>query len=82
MDNIEKLCEWLKSTKGITKIDLEDLVNYIPEYEQHLEDNKLGWTSDNVECDLCGHKWVAVYPIELDRLECSNCNNMVMFETI
>jgi hypothetical protein len=35
---IEGLCEWLKETKGITKINIEDLVTYIPEYEKYLED--------------------------------------------
>lgn len=34
---IENMCEWLKTTKGITKIDLEDLVSYIPEYEKYLK---------------------------------------------
>jgi hypothetical protein len=35
---IEGLCEWLKETKGITKINIEALVHYIPEYEKYLED--------------------------------------------
>jgi hypothetical protein len=76
---IEDLCEWLKNTKGITKIDLEDLASYIPEYENYLEENEEGWTADYIKCDLCSHKCVCVYPEELDRLECPNCNNMVMF---
>lgn len=37
---IEGLCEWLKENKGITKINLEDLVSYIPEYEKYLEDKE------------------------------------------
>ena len=82
MDNIEQLCEWLKTTKGITKIDLKDLVSYIPEYEQYLEDNEEGWTADYVQCDLCSHKQTAVYPAELDRIECPECSNMVMFEKL
>jgi DNA-directed RNA polymerase subunit RPC12/RpoP len=82
MKNIEDLCEWLKKSKGINKIDLEDLVSYIPEYEKYLEDNDTTWRSDYIECDLCSHKWASVYPEELDRLECPNCNNMVMFEKI
>lgn len=79
---IEDLCEWLKDTKGITKINLEDLVGYIPEYEEYLEDNEKKWTSNQIKCDLCSHKWTAVYPVELDRIECPNCNNMVMFEKL
>lgn len=77
---IEDLCGWLKETKGITKIDLEDLVSYIPEYEQYLEDNEKGWLGSQVKCDLCGHEWTAVYHESSDRLECSNCGNMVMFD--
>jgi DNA-directed RNA polymerase subunit RPC12/RpoP len=82
MNSIEELCEWLKTTKGITKIYLEDLVSYIPEYEQYLEDNEKGWTANHIQCDLCSHKWVAVYPADLERIECPECNNMVMFEKL
>jgi len=76
---IAGLCEWLKTTKGITKIDLEELMSYLPEYENYLEENEEGWTADYIQCDLCNHKWTSVYPEELDRLECPNCNNMVTF---
>jgi len=79
---IEDLCEWLKNTKNITQIKIEDLVSYIPEYEKYLEENEEIWTSDYIQCDLCNHKWTSVYPKELDRLECPNCSNMVMFEKI
>jgi hypothetical protein len=34
--NIDNLCQWLKETKGITKISLEELVTYVAEYEEHL----------------------------------------------
>lgn len=33
MDDINGLTEWLKNEKGITKIDLLELVSYVPEYE-------------------------------------------------
>ena len=82
MNNIEELCEWLKTTKGITKIDLEDLVGYIPEYEKYLEDNEIGWLGQQVKCDLCGHEWTAVYHESSDRIECPECGHMSMFETI
>lgn len=81
-NSIEGLCEWVKNTKGITKIDLEELMSYLPEYEKYLEENEEGWTADYIQCDLCSHKWACVYPEELDRLECPNCNNMVMFEKL
>lgn len=35
-----------------------------------------------VQCDLCNHKWVAVRPIGLTKLECPNCNNLTHFENI
>mgnify|MGYP000034041562 CR=1 FL=1 len=81
-EKIENLCEWLRETKGITKIDLEDLVSYIPEYEKYLEDNEPGWLGEQVKCDLCGYEWTAVYHESCDKLECSNCGNMVMFEKL
>lgn len=40
MNDIEGLCEWLNKTKGITKIDLEELISYLPEYEKYLEENQ------------------------------------------
>ena len=33
MEDLEQLCEWLKTEKGITKITLEELSDYVPEYE-------------------------------------------------
>lgn len=82
MDNIEELCEWLKTTKGITKIDLEDLLSYIPEYEQYLEDNETGWTVEDIKCDLCGYKYTSVHHESSDRLECPKCGHMSMFEIL
>ena len=35
-----------------------------------------------VKCDLCSYEWVAVRPLGLTKLECSNCKNMVYFENI
>lgn len=35
-----------------------------------------------VQCDLCGHKWVAVRPINTPKLECPNCGNVGYFENI
>jgi hypothetical protein len=40
------------------------------------------WISENVKCDLCSHKWIAVYHCDSDKLECPNCENMVYFEGI
>lgn len=38
--------------------------------------------TSNVKCDLCGHSWVAVRPLGVEKLECPNCGNMVNFENI
>lgn len=38
--NIDSLCKWLKETKGIHKITLDELVTYVPEYESHLKEVK------------------------------------------
>lgn len=34
---IENMCEWLKTTKCITKIDIEVLAYYLPQYENYLK---------------------------------------------
>jgi hypothetical protein len=33
MDDLNGLIEWVKTEKGITKIELTDLIDYVPEYE-------------------------------------------------
>lgn len=35
---LEEVCGWLKETKGITKVTLEELVSYIPEYDKYLKE--------------------------------------------
>lgn len=79
---VEGLLLWLKETKGITKIHIDDLVEYIPEYQNYLEEEKTNWTANHIQCDLCNHKWTSVYPEELDRIQCPNCDNMVTFEKL
>ena len=46
-----------------------------------MEEEK-GWIGSIVQCDLCIHKWVAVYHIDIDKIECPNCGNMVNFENV
>jgi len=36
-NNLKAICKWLKEVKGITEIDMMDLINYIPEYEEWLK---------------------------------------------
>lgn len=35
--NLKAVCKWLKEVKGITEIDMMDLINYMPEYEEWLK---------------------------------------------
>ena len=35
-----------------------------------------------VECDICMHKWIAVFHSSCERLECPNCGNMAHYEII
>ena len=76
-EKLEGLCKWVRETKGITKIDIIELVEFLPEY---LEEQKKVWLNTEAKCDLCGHKWIAVYHIESERLECPRCHNMVIFD--
>jgi hypothetical protein len=71
---LKDICKWLKNVKGITSIDINDLVEYLPEYDEWAKE----WCADKVKCDLCGHGWVAVYHVDSDHLECPNCHNMTI----
>lgn len=79
-EKLEGLCKWLRETKGLTKIEIFELVEFLPEYEEYLEEQKKVWTNTEVKCDLCGHKWIAVHHIKSERLECPRCHNMVIFD--
>lgn len=41
-----------------------------------------GWIPAQVMCNCCSHIWIAVYPAELEKLECPNCENMTIFNVI
>lgn len=34
------------------------------------------WLTAAVECPLCTHRWVAVWPVITTELECPNCENL------
>lgn len=34
------------------------------------------WVTAEMECVICGHEWVAVYPVCAPKLECSECGYM------
>lgn len=33
MEDLTEITEWLKNEKGITKLTLEQLISYVPEFE-------------------------------------------------
>lgn len=35
-----------------------------------------GWLTAPMECDNCGHVWVAVAPVPTPKLECGKCGHM------
>ena len=76
-----EICQWLRNVKNITKIDIVDLVNYIPEYEEWLKTNSPSpeWCSTGIKCDLCGNEWIAVHHVYTQKLECPKCGNMTIF---
>ena len=39
-DYLNSMTIWLKNVKGITSIELMDLIDLIPEYEEWIDDNK------------------------------------------
>jgi len=41
-----------------------------------LDDHRPHATT-SVECKCCSHKWVAVYPVTANYLECPGCHEMV-----
>ena len=32
------------------------------------------WLAGTARCDYCGREWVAVAPVDADRLECPTCH--------
>ena len=47
-----------------------------------MVEEMIKWLGEYVQCDLCNHKWTAVFPKTVEKLECPNCKNMVTFEII
>jgi hypothetical protein len=79
-EKLKGLCQWLKDTKGITKIEMLEMLDYFPEYEEYLEEQKKVWVASVIKCDFCGHVWNAVHHIESERLECPRCHNMTRYD--
>ena len=41
MEELQEICKWLKEQKGITKITMEELLEYVPEFEEWKSNNNL-----------------------------------------
>jgi hypothetical protein len=50
--------------------------NEFPRYQKPLTKDAQLWHAASVECAICTHKWVAVWPVGTDKLECPNCSNL------
>lgn len=45
--------------------------------DSDLNDHRIPWTSDPVECVDCGYVWIAVHALgaDMNNLECSACGS-------
>lgn len=73
------LQEILKELKFGKPAETQKLID---KWISEIEGLQTGWCGEFVRCDLCGHKWSAVFPEELDRIQCPNCKQFVGFEII
>ena len=72
---IKEMLKWVRESKGITKIDIIELINYLPEFKGWINDDEQ-WAAGGVICDLCGYDWIAVRSSEAHKIECPNCKNI------
>jgi hypothetical protein len=54
----------------------------ITKWMSEISNVDTGWCGELVKCDICGYKWAAVFPDDLDRLECPNCKQMATIERL
>lgn len=47
-----------------------------------LMGKRTGFVASMVECDICTHKWTAVFPYGAEKLECPNCLIVANFDEI
>ena len=47
-----------------------------------MEEQKTGWLSALIKCDLCGHESLSVHHVSCDKLECTNCGHMSHYEIL
>tara|TARA_R110000787_G_scaffold279312_1_gene389392 strand:- start:194 stop:496 length:303 start_codon:yes stop_codon:yes gene_type:complete len=74
--DLETIIGWLESDLQTIRMDniLLDAEKIINEYDPH--------EASQVKCDNCNHKWVAVRPLGIDKLECPKCENIGCFENL
>ena len=41
------------------------------------ENKKKVWVVQEIECDICTHKWVDVHHKEIKELDCPNCGYLI-----
>lgn len=73
--DLETILQWLESdleflSQGDAVESVKDIINYDPHEISH------------VKCDVCQHRWVAVRPKGVEKLECPNCSGFVYFENV
>jgi hypothetical protein len=44
--------------------------------------NRERFESEIVKCDLCSFVWVAVMPVNTEKLECPKCENICYYEKL
>lgn len=67
----DKPQQWIEFTFNETYLNL---AHQFPDDFRTLDGKK--WAKDLVQCDICEHKWWAVYIAGAKQLQCPNCNQM------
>lgn len=45
------------------------------EHDDAAQDGLAGWCYGMAECIMCGHEWIAVWPLGAEALECPSCSS-------
>jgi len=69
--------KWIEFTVNKTYMQL---INEFPEDYRTLEGKQ--WIKNNVSCDICGHKWYALYVEDTPQLQCPHCKQMAYHTVI
>ncbi len=69
------------SKKKLRKFIFEFAKDHGVNCAAHYENQEV-WVGAQMGCDLCGHRWTAVYYQASEKLQCPECKNMVSFENL